>query len=487
MEMKVQSLKLLIYRATDQHPSKFDRGQDVVSATEKDDIPPDGGYGWVCVACNFLINAHTWGINSSYGVFLAHYLANNTFPDTSSLEYAFVGGLSISMAMLIAPVATKTIHLCGTRTCLFIGVFLQTLSLIGSSFAKQIWQLFLSQGVCFGWGMGFLFVASVGIPAQWFLKKRSLANAVCAAGSGLGGLVYSLATQRMIDTLSLAWAFRILGVVSLFVNLTASALLRDRNKAVGARHNAFDFSLLKRPEFLLLQGWSYFSMLGYVTLLFSLANYARSIGLTARQGSVISALLNLGQMAGRPLIGLSSDRYGRLNISMLCTLFSGIFCLTFWIPAEAASSRYGLTIFFAIVGGALAGTFWTTIAPVGAEVIGLKNLPSGLSWTWVLMVPPTTFAEPIALKLRRPGTSLAYIDTQIFTALMYVGGALCLWILKGWKVGELEEMETRLTRKVDPEKSAGADGNQVVLPYPIARKGWLPKDLIRRMCKVRKV
>jgi hypothetical protein len=26
--------------------------------------PPNGGYGWVCVACCFFINGHTWGINS---------------------------------------------------------------------------------------------------------------------------------------------------------------------------------------------------------------------------------------------------------------------------------------------------------------------------------------------------------------------------------------------------------------------------------------
>ena len=26
--------------------------------------PPDGGYGWVCTACAFTINAHTWGINA---------------------------------------------------------------------------------------------------------------------------------------------------------------------------------------------------------------------------------------------------------------------------------------------------------------------------------------------------------------------------------------------------------------------------------------
>ena len=30
----------------------------------KHDVAPDGGYGWVCIACVFWINAHTWGINS---------------------------------------------------------------------------------------------------------------------------------------------------------------------------------------------------------------------------------------------------------------------------------------------------------------------------------------------------------------------------------------------------------------------------------------
>lgn len=32
--------------------------------TTQEDIPPDGGYGWVCAVCVFFINAHTWGANS---------------------------------------------------------------------------------------------------------------------------------------------------------------------------------------------------------------------------------------------------------------------------------------------------------------------------------------------------------------------------------------------------------------------------------------
>jgi MFS family permease len=422
----------------------------------------------------------------SYGVFLSHYLTTNTFPNTSPLAYAFIGGLSISQAVLIAPLATRVVHSYGTRTCLHVGVFFETLSLIGASFADQKYQIILSQGICFGWGMGFLFVGSVGIIAQWFTTKRSLANAIAAAGSGFGGLTYSLATQHMIDTLGLPWAFRILGIVSCLVNLVSSNLLRDRNKAVGARHKAFDIQLLARPEFVLLQGWSIFSMLGYTALLFSLPNYAASVGLSANQGSIIGALMNLGQMLGRPIMGLISDRYGRINIATSLTILCSLFCFAFWIPAKGM----GLLSFFAVVGGALSGTFWATIAPVGAEIVGLPDLPAALSITWVVMVPPTTVAEAIALELRREGTSNVYVDAQIFVAMMYLGGALCLWIVRGWKVGQLEEVQRQLgSRGVDEAGVREAEKKiqeGVPIPQPssvdkLRKSGWRWKDLARRM------
>lgn len=39
---------------------------DVRGPLTQDEIEdiPNGGYGWVCVACVFWICAHTWGINS---------------------------------------------------------------------------------------------------------------------------------------------------------------------------------------------------------------------------------------------------------------------------------------------------------------------------------------------------------------------------------------------------------------------------------------
>lgn len=485
-------------------PSVADNNDDVeASEVPKDpaqDAPPNGGYGWICVACCFAINGCTWGVNSTYAVFLAFYLSHNYFPNTSSLAFAFVGGLSISMAMLIAPIATKCTSLYGTRVTLHIGIFFEVLSLIGASFATKLYQLILAQGVCFGWGMGFLFVGTVGIIPQWFTTRRSVANAIAAAGSGCGGLIWSLSTQAMIDKLGLPWAFRILGILCGSVNLICANIVRDRNAQVGARHKSFDWKLLHRPEFMLMQAWSWFSMLGYVIVLFSLPSYARQIGLSAEQGSIISAIFQLGQMLGRPCVGLASDRFGRINLAASLSAVCGLFCICFWIPTEVTANPMALLTFGAIVIGALAGTFWATVAVVGAEVVGLQDLPSALSWTWLIMVPPVTCAEPIALELRRIGAaSFVYIDAQIFCALSYIAAGVCLWVVRGWKIGQLEEAE-RLKAKEErrmaqqsgglQEKATAASNNQArpmlsreISAISARKEGWNLRALLIRMLK----
>lgn len=55
------------------------------TSTPENDVPPDGGYGYICVLASFLINAHTWEAkitfyrnenlaNSSVGVSTAYSL-----------------------------------------------------------------------------------------------------------------------------------------------------------------------------------------------------------------------------------------------------------------------------------------------------------------------------------------------------------------------------------------------------------------------------
>ena len=53
--------------------------------------------------------------------------------------------------------------------------------------------------------------------------------------------------------------------------------MKDRNKAIGSSQLAFDVRFFKKIEFWLTLGWGFFSMLGYIVLLFSLPNYALSV------------------------------------------------------------------------------------------------------------------------------------------------------------------------------------------------------------------
>jgi MFS family permease len=172
-----------------------------------------------------------------------------------------------------------------------------SISFIGASFSTHIWHLILSQGVCFGLGLGFCFTSTVGVVPQWFTKRRSFANSVATCGSGFGGLIYALGTNAMISNLGLAWAFRILAILAFVVNGACSLVLRDRNKAVGAVHIPFHKDLFKRLEFWLFVGWGFFGLLGYVIVVFSITDYAQSVGFTASQGSLAASIFNCKPLA----------------------------------------------------------------------------------------------------------------------------------------------------------------------------------------------
>lgn len=137
-----------------------------------DDEVPDGGYGWLVVACLFASNFCTWGQNSvschsspdpdpsplnltlpptrtqqSFGVFLAYYLDNDYFHGATPLQFAFIGGLSTSQALLIAPLANYLSKRWGFKVPMMIGTVSVVAGQILAGFTREIWQLFLTRTI----------------------------------------------------------------------------------------------------------------------------------------------------------------------------------------------------------------------------------------------------------------------------------------------------------------------------------------------------
>ena len=276
--------------------------------------------------------------------------------------------------------------------------------------------------------MGLCFVASVGIPSHWFKKRRSLVNGIASGGSGIGGLIYSLATRAMIQHLSLEWAARILGILCFVVNVVCSNLLRTppQSPSTSNSSSAKKYSLWNL-DYILLIAWAFLSGLGYVVLLFSLPSYGVAIGLTQQQGSIAGALLSLGQALGRPAVGLLSDYLGRFEVSIVASFLTGLLTLVLWIFAHSA----GLLYFFAVFVGLFCGTFLAAVAPLSAEVVGLQNLGNALGITFLILSAPMAVGEAIALELRDSVTdSKPYLRVQIFTGFIYIGSAVLLAILQ---------------------------------------------------------
>lgn len=299
----------------------------------------------------------------SFGVFLAYYLDNDVFPGGTSLDYAFIGGLNFSMAMLMAPVATYTCRHFHFKLTLAAGVVCLSGGFIAASFASQIWQLFLSQGVLVGIGTGLIYVPSLPIISQWFGKRRSLANGITSAGSGIGGLAMSFAIQAMISDLGVGWALRITGIVVLVVNVPATMVLRTRDGYVHPKRKVFDLVLFRRYDVFLMLCWAFIMMFGYITLTYSLSDYGLAIGLSPSQASYQTAYMNLGIAVGRPLIGLASDRFGRIEVPGVLTFVTGILCFAFWINAKS----YAALTVFSILAGCILGIFWPVSINTAAE------------------------------------------------------------------------------------------------------------------------
>lgn len=241
------------------------------------------------------------------------------------------------------------------------------------------------------------------------------------SGSGVGGLVHSLATGKMILSLGFPWAVRVTGILCFSVNITSGNLLRQRSKP-SKKGAVFHLSLLMRLEYILFLGWGFLSAMGYFAL-FSLSSYTVAIGHTQSQGSLASALLNLGQAIGRALIGLLSDHFGRVAVPFVATFLTGLFSLVIWIFAKSL----GVIYFFSMITGLFAGTLWAAAAPMGTEVVGLPDLPSALGILWLVLTPPTAVAEAIAVQLRgSQADNRPYLRVQIFIGIIYIGAALCL-------------------------------------------------------------
>lgn len=99
------------------------------------------------------------------------------------------------------------------RQLICVGIALCMLGALGASFATELWELILYQGVLYGLG---LLVVSYVIFSQlneWFIERRGLAYGIQLSASGLGGLFLPFVLETLLERYGYARTLRIYIIV----------------------------------------------------------------------------------------------------------------------------------------------------------------------------------------------------------------------------------------------------------------------------------
>ncbi|CDO93023.1 unnamed protein product [Kluyveromyces dobzhanskii CBS 2104] len=398
---------------------------------------PDGGYGWVVVFSSFIFNLCTWGAASGYSVYLSYYMSSDEYETGSDLDYAAIGGLSFGVGLFLAPLFNYLLIKTSTKKVLLLGIVVQNVSVLLAAFATKLWQVYLTQGVAISFGLGAICFPNTTIVAPWFRKRRSLALGISAGGSGLGGIIFNLSMQKIIDGKNVRWALISQCIISSVLSTIALILVKTRKEEVEKHSDETSkvvaWEMFKYPVVWLLIGWVCFTMLGYVIQLYSLFSFTVSLGYSSKQGSIVSSMICLGAFLGRPTVGLISDIFGPVTTAMFCHLLVGILCYAMWIPCRS----YATIICFALFEGMMMGTIWPLLTSIITRLVGLRKLESVYSVIWMFIGACSIVSPVIGLRLKRDDVKKgenAYLYTAIYAGAAYLCAALSLCLMRGFLV-----------------------------------------------------
>ena len=128
--------------------------------------------------------------------------------------------LSLIFGGVLSPFSGRLMDHVGCRAVLVSCYLTCALSYLTSSFAPNLYVMFATYSVLFGYVISSMYCSVMIAIASQFNKKRSLALGLVSAGFGAGVFTMNPITQLLLDHYGLRGSYRVLAVV-----MTVSSLL----------------------------------------------------------------------------------------------------------------------------------------------------------------------------------------------------------------------------------------------------------------------
>ncbi|KAL2795207.1 major facilitator superfamily domain-containing protein [Aspergillus keveii] len=316
--------------------------------------PPNGGAtAWLHVLGGFMLFFNTWGMLNTFGVFQTYYESGALFSRSSS-DISWIGSIQATMLLLVGFITGPIYDRGHLRALLIAGSFGIVFGTMMLSLCKEYWQVLLAQGFTVGIGAGCLFVPCVSLLPTYFSTKLGAALGLAVSGSSLGGVIYPIVLNRLLDPLGFGWSVRVIGFIALGTLLLPIAIMKQRVKPPKARA-LIDWSALTDIPYMTFVLGGLIAFMGLFTLFFYISYVGSARHLVSNDMAFyLVPILNGASCFGRTIPNAMADKLGPFNLITPCCAMVGV-CILCLITVTSEAGLIVIAVFSGFFSGALIG------------------------------------------------------------------------------------------------------------------------------------
>ena len=369
----------------------------------------DSRRAWVATVAVAAANGIGFGTAYSFGTFFKAMAAEF---DTSNGATALIFGVTLlfffGSGVVSGPISDRV----GPRPVLAVGGTLFVVGLVATANAQRLWIGVLTYGIGVGLGCGLYVSPLTALVGRLFAVRRTTALSVAAAGHGLGTLIMSPLSQRIIA--ARGWRDAYLTIAAIAATIIAVALVAlvrppaptaaNRPAAAVAPTGAIASTpatwaaattdtpgptadgyravmgrAAANPGFRsLCLATTLMSVALFVALAF-IVPFAQDRGVSPAGASRLVGIIGLSSVLGRLGLMRVAARVGPLRLLQITLVLQPLAYLT-WL---AAGGRYPVLVVFAVLLGISYGGFVSVSAEAVIHLVGLAGIGSTMGLMWV--------------------------------------------------------------------------------------------------------
>ncbi|MFC1870322.1 MFS transporter [Chloroflexota bacterium] len=345
-------------------------------------------YGWIIVCASFLVITTSFGVVYSFGVFLNP--LREYFGSTSAAisgPYSFMVITYTSSGIF----AGWAVDRYGPKITTMVGGLLLGSGLLLTSQVNTIWQLYVTFGLM-GVGWSGAYSPMMTTISRWFTRRKGLALGIISAGTGAGPLISAPLATYLIATSG--WRFAYIVIASAAIIVIAASFLMKKNpeeigelpdgkmyhsnitqaktgtgKATVASGGLSLIEAIKTKSFWMLAAIFLLIGLGLQMVLAHIVAHSQIQGISPLTAAAVLSTITGTSIAGRIIMGTTSDRIGRKRALAICLCGEG--AMMFWL---AGTSSPWMLFLFAVVFGFSYGGHVPQLPALAGENLGLAHM-----------------------------------------------------------------------------------------------------------------